>query len=70
MSKGARLLLVLAIIVAVWWALPDGPIKKPIMLAVLGVPLAFGFVPRNYLYGLRTARTLRSSDDARRLQYL
>jgi hypothetical protein len=30
---------------------------------LLGLPLAFALVPKNWLYGLRTPRTMWSSDD-------
>lgn len=32
-------------------------------MILLGLPLLFGLVPKNWLYGLRTPRTLRSSDE-------
>jgi hypothetical protein len=32
----------------------------PLLLAIVGLPLAFGIVPPNGVYGVRTARTLGS----------
>jgi hypothetical protein len=62
-SARVRLLLILPAVAAVVWLIPESPTKGPTLMILLGLPLIFGLVPKNWLYGLRTLRTLRSSDE-------
>lgn len=62
-SNRLRLLLILPAVAALIWLVPESSIRGPVLLVLLGVPLLFGWVPKNWLYGMRTLRTLRSSDE-------
>lgn len=42
---------------------PSMPIAPPLGVIALGVPLIFRLVPRNWLYGMRTPRTLRTTEE-------
>jgi hypothetical protein len=46
-----------AVIAAFIWLRAER-LAAPLVLVALGIPLIFRLVPRNYLYGMRTARTL------------
>ena len=46
-----------------WWILPKNETTGPILLIALGLPLIFRLVPRNWLYGTRTLRTLRGPEE-------
>jgi hypothetical protein len=61
-SKGARLVLSLGysigvLYAAVWFGLKK-PVTVPLLMIALGLPLIFRLVPRNYIYGMRSPRTL------------
>jgi nitroreductase len=45
------------------WSLPESRLRTPIMLIALGLPLIFRLVPRNWLYGMRTPRTLWTTEE-------
>jgi len=45
------------------WVLPRTGATMPLILILLGLPLIFRLVPRNYLYGMRSARTLWTSEE-------
>ena len=45
------------------WVLPRTGATIPILLILLGLPLVFRMVPRNYLYGMRSPRTLWTSEE-------
>jgi hypothetical protein len=64
MSNNLRLLVILPAAAAVVWLIPESSLKAPLLLAVLGAPLALGWVPRNWVYGMRTPRTLRGPESA------
>jgi hypothetical protein len=49
-------------LLALSWA--RSPVAIPLMLMALGWPLVFRLVPRNYVYGYRTTRTLFTNSDA------
>jgi SdpI/YhfL family protein len=63
MSDRARLVVLLAVASALVFLIPASPAKGPLLMILLGLPLVFGLVPRNWLYGMRTPRTLFSSDE-------
>ncbi len=42
---------------------PRTPATAPLLLIALGLPLVFRLVPRNWLYGMRTPRTLKGSEE-------
>jgi len=46
------------------WLLPKWSATSPMLLIALGLPLVFRLVPRNYLYGMRSPRTLWTTDDS------
>ena len=46
----------------VWLALKTD-IAGPLLMVALGLPLVFRLVPRNWLYGTRTWRTLRGTEE-------
>jgi hypothetical protein len=58
-----RRLALLAAASALVWFVPDSPAKGATLMILLGIPLVLGLVPKNWLYGMRTPRTLFSSDD-------
>ena len=43
--------------------LPRTGATMPLILILLGLPLIFRMVPRNYLYGMRSARTLWTTEE-------
>ena len=45
------------------WVLPRTGATMPAILILLGLPLIFRMVPRNYLYGMRSPRTLWTSEE-------
>ena len=45
------------------WGLPRTGATIPMLLILLGLPLVFRLVPRNYLYGMRSPRTLWTSEE-------
>ena len=45
------------------WVLPRTAATASAVLIVLGLPLAFRLVPRNYLYGMRSPRTLWTTEE-------
>jgi hypothetical protein len=42
---------------------PRTAATAPLLLIALGLPLAFRLVQRNYLYGMRSPRTLWTSEE-------
>ena len=62
-SDQIRLVLCLLYAAAVVWWMPRTDAAVPILLIALGWPLVFRLVPRNWLYGMRTPRTLRGTED-------
>lgn len=48
----------IAVLALFVWLLPRSQVTAPLMLIALGVPLIFLLVPRNWLYGMRTPRTM------------
>lgn len=62
-SKLLRLAVALAYPLLLWWIVPKNETTGPILLIALGLPLLFRLVPRNWLYGTRTLRTLRGSEE-------
>jgi uncharacterized membrane protein len=52
-----------AVCVALLWFAPRAPATPPLLFIALGVPLVFRLVPRNWLYGLRTPRTLGTTEE-------
>jgi uncharacterized protein (DUF486 family) len=66
-SKTARLVSSLVystgvIAAAMWFGLRK-PVTVPLMMISLGLPLIFRLVPRNYLYGMRSPRTLWTTEE-------
>jgi hypothetical protein len=55
--------LILLAVAALVWLIPESPARTPVLLILLGLPLIFGWVPKNWLYGMRTPRTLFSSNE-------
>src|SRR5262245_55352891 len=58
------------IVLALMWAflllslVPEkAPGSIPAMMIGLGLPLAFGLVPRNWLYGMRAPYTMRGPEE-------
>jgi len=45
------------------WLVPRKAALTPLMFIALGLPLVFRLVPRNYLYGMRSPRTLWTTDE-------
>jgi hypothetical protein len=41
----------------------DAAVSMPLLLIALGLPLAFRLVPRNWLYGMRSPRTLLTTEE-------
>ena len=64
-ASSPRLRLAIAVIGAaiLVWTLPESRVRGPILLIVLGVPLIFRLVPRNWLYGMRTPRTMWTTEE-------
>jgi hypothetical protein len=51
-------------VVGVVWALEKSIVAVPLLMLALGAPLIFRLVPRNYLYGMRSPRTLWTNEAA------
>ena len=62
-SKYLRLAFALGYASLVVWLAQKTDIAGPVLMITLGLPLAFRLVPRNWLYGTRTLRTLRGSEE-------
>ena len=66
-SKPLRLVLALAYATAVatlaLGVFPRTNATGPLIMIALGLPLIFRLVPRNWLYGTRTLRTLRGPEE-------
>lgn len=66
-SKHVRLAIALVYAAAVCafaaWRFPRSARTAPVLFIALGLPLVFRLVPRNYLYGLRSPRTLWTTED-------
>jgi len=62
-SKPARLAVVMAYAAVMIWLAPKGPMRGPALLITLGLPFVFRLVPRNWLYGLRTPHTMRTTEE-------
>jgi hypothetical protein len=66
-SKPLRLVLALAYATAVatlaLGVFPRTRATGPLIMIALGLPLIFRLVPRNWLYGTRTLRTLRGPEE-------
>jgi hypothetical protein len=45
------------------WVMPRSAATVPSLMILLGLPLAFRLVPRNYLYGMRSPRTLWTTEE-------
>ena len=45
------------------WLLPRKAALVPLVFIALGLPLVFRLVPRNYLYGMRSPRTLWTTEE-------
>ena len=63
-SKYVRLALAIGYASLVVWLAQKTHIAGPVLMIALGLPLVFRLVPRNWLYGTRTLRTLRGSEEA------
>jgi len=61
--KYVRLALALGYGSLVVWLAQKTEVSGPFVMIALGLPLVFRLVPRNWLYGTRTLRTLRGSDE-------
>lgn len=66
-SKRVRLIVALvyatSLVGLTFWLLPKSPATVPMLMIALGLPLVFRLVPRNYLYGMRSPRTLWTTED-------
>lgn len=62
-SKYVRLALSLGYASLVVWLAQKTEITGPVLMIALGLPLVFRLVPRNWLYGTRTLRTLRGTEE-------
>lgn len=62
-TKYVRLALALGYASLVVWLAQKTPVTGPVLMIALGLPLVFRLVPRNWLYGTRTLRTLRGSEE-------
>ena len=62
-SKYLQLALALAYASLILWLAQKTQIAGPVLMIALGLPLVFRLVPRNWLYGTRTWRTLRGSEE-------
>ena len=45
------------------WLVPRSDATVPLLMIALGLPLIFRLVPRNYLYGMRSPRTLWTTEE-------
>ena len=62
-SKPLRLAAAIAYAALLVWLLPTTAATGPILMIGLGLPLVFRLVPRNWLYGMRTPRTLLTTNE-------
>jgi hypothetical protein len=68
-ARGKRVRLIAALIYATSllglavWLLLKSSATEPILMIALGLPLIFRLVPRNYLYGMRSPRTLWTTEE-------
>src|SRR5262245_34054027 len=65
-SKRIRLVVAVAYgaaVCAVATRLPTSTATVPLLIIALGFPLIFRLVPRNYLYGMRSPRTLWTTEE-------
>jgi hypothetical protein len=62
-SKHLRLAGALAYASLVVWLVPKTERTAPLFMIALGLPLVFRLVPRNWLYGTRSWRTLRGTEE-------
>lgn len=62
-SNRVWLIAIVAAALASQALIPESPYKWPLLAILLSLPLIFGLVPRNWLYGLRTPRTLWTSEE-------
>jgi hypothetical protein len=67
LSNRTRLIVSLAygtgVAVALVGLVPRSAATLPLLLIGLSMPLVVGFVPRNWIYGLRTPRTMRTTEE-------
>jgi hypothetical protein len=63
MRMVAALIYATAVTGLLLWGLPRTGATMPMILILLGLPLIFRMVPRNYLYGMRSARTLWTTEE-------
>ena len=63
MRMVAALIYATAVAGLLLWGLPRTGATMPMILILLGLPLIFRMVPRNYLYGMRSARTLWTTEE-------
>lgn len=51
------------VVLLVLWLVPQTiRVRNPVLVVFLALPLILGWVPRNWIYGLRTPATLSSDD--------
>ena len=62
-SKLIRLAAALAYATIMIWIVPRTRSTVPILLIALGLPFVFRLVPRNWLYGTRTWRSLTTTEE-------
>ena len=62
-SRWTRILLITAAAGLLVWATPEGRFRMPVLLIALGLPLVFRLVPRNWMFGMRTPRTLWTTEE-------
>ena len=58
LRTAVALLYGVVVCIAILWLLPRTTASVPSLFIALGLPLALRLVPRNWVYGLRTTRTL------------
>jgi len=49
-------------VTGVMWTFERSTVAVPVLMLALGLPLLFRLVPRNYFYGMRSARTLWTNE--------
>ena len=65
-SKRLRIAVWLAYGLAIIWvaaAFEESAARTPLVFIAVGLPLVFRLVPRNWFYGMRTPRTMLTTDD-------
>ena len=62
-ARYIRLALALGYASLIVWLAQKTQITGPVLMIALGLPLVFRLVPRNWLYGTRSLRTLRGSEE-------